>query len=130
VLNADLADGLAIADAVRVTRAVNLGDTAYIHADHLGTPRKMTDATGAIAWDRVAQPFGATHSESGALATRLRFPGQYFDGESGLHYNYFRDYDPSLGRYIQSDPIGLEGGLNTYGYVDGGPTRSVDLLGV
>ena len=60
----------------------------------------------------------------------LRFPGQYYDDETGLHYNYFRYYDPSTGRYITSDPIGLQGGLNTYGYVDGNPVNWFDEYGL
>jgi RHS repeat-associated protein len=60
----------------------------------------------------------------------LRFPGQVFDGQAGLHQNGFRDYDPATGRYVESDPIGLNGGINTYTYVDGKPTSEVDPLGL
>jgi len=60
----------------------------------------------------------------------LRLPGQYFDKETNLHYNYFRDYDPAIGRYIQSDPIGLTGGVNTYAYVGSDPLHGVDPLGL
>ncbi|WP_425502906.1 RHS repeat-associated core domain-containing protein [Pseudomarimonas arenosa] len=63
-------------------------------------------------------------------ASRLRFPGQYYDQESGLHYNYFRDYDPSTGRYIESDPIGLNGGVSLYAYVSGSPLGLIDRLGL
>jgi RHS repeat-associated protein len=60
----------------------------------------------------------------------LRFAGQYYDKETNLHYNYFRDYDPSIGRYVSSDPIGLAGGLNTYAYVENNPLRFVDPMGL
>jgi RHS repeat-associated protein len=60
----------------------------------------------------------------------LRLPGQYADAETGLFYNHFRDYDPQIGRYVQSDPIGLAGGLNTYAYADGAPTQLADRFGL
>jgi RHS repeat-associated protein len=60
------------------------------------------------------------------VAYNLRFPGQIFDGQAGLHLNYFRDYDPATGRYIQSDPIGLRGGINTFVYVNNVPTLEYD----
>jgi RHS repeat-associated protein len=66
----------------------------------------------------------------GGFEYNLRFPGQQYDAVVGLHYNYFRDYDPATGRYAQSDPIGLSGGLNTYGYVGGYPVGAIDSLGL
>ena len=68
-------------------------------------------------------------SSLGMFEFPLRFPGQYADKETNLYYNYFRDYDPYLGRYAESDPIGLRGGLNTYGYVAGSPLSSIDPRG-
>jgi RHS repeat-associated protein len=64
------------------------------------------------------------------MTINLRLPGQYYDDETGFHYNYFRTYDPSTGRYLESDPIGLAGGLNTYGYVDGNPLMYDDPFGL
>ena len=107
----------------------------YIHADHLNTPRAVLDTTGALRWTWYAEPFGVAAANTnpankGAFTLSLRFPGQVFDPESGLHYNYFRDYDASVGRYTQSDPIGLAGGINTYAYVGGNPLSYTDPLGL
>ena len=85
-------------------------------------------------WEN-SDPFGANlpnenPSGLGAFAFNLRFPGQYYDQEMGTHYNYFRDYDPATGRYVQSDPIGLIAGLNTFAYVDGNPISGLDFFGL
>ena len=120
-------DGTLSADAIRFVGAGPApAALRFVHSDPLGTPQKLTDNTGALVWDRIQTPFGLDHSVTGAAATPVRFPGQYADGESALHYNYFRDYDPSLGRYIQSDRIGLAGGVNTYGYSSQNPVIYVD----
>ncbi len=105
------------------------GNLYFIHPDHLNTPQKATDGAQTLAWDAVLRPFGQVEQQTFPPLTNLRFPGQYFDAESALHQNWFRDYDPSLGRYIQSDPIGLKGGINTYTYVRGNPTRLIDPMG-
>lgn len=111
-------------------------DIFYVWADHLNTPRIVSDAANTIRWEwRHADAFGANAPDenpagAGVFAYNLRFPGQYFDQETGLHYNYFRDYDPRIGRYVQSDPIGLDGGLNTYGYVEQDPLLRSDPLGL
>ena len=124
-------NGSVAADAVRfVGGPGGATDVAYLHTDHLGTPQAMTDAAAQVLWWRDQMPFGQTVSTGGFSENPLRFPGQYADPESGLAYNYFRDYDPALGRYIQSDPIGLRGGLNTYGYAGGGPLMRVDPQGL
>lgn len=102
----------------------------YYHTDHLGTPRYLTDAQQNIVWDADFKPFGEVNILTNSIDNNLRFPGQYFDQETGQHYNYFRDYAPELGRYIQSDPIGLSGGVNTYAYVLGNPMRYTDPLGL
>jgi len=124
------AAGATIADAVLlVGAAAPPANLLYVHADHLGSPQKLTDASQAIVWDGQFDPFGEEVALTGLATLPLRFPGQYADEESGLSYNYLRDYDPTLGRYLQSDPIGLAGGLNTYGYVEGNPVVYVDPTG-
>lgn len=103
----------------------------YVFADHLDTPRVITNSAKQVVWRWDSDPFGTTPpnenpSGLGAFSYNLRFPGQYYDQETGLHYNYFRDYDPSTGRYVQSDPIGLDGGINTYAYVESDPLAFID----
>jgi RHS repeat-associated protein len=111
-------------------------DIFHIHADHLNTPRLVLDTAGRRRWTWLSgEPFGATAANDnpegfGAFTFNLRFPGQYFDQDSGLVYNHYRDFDPSLGRYTQSDPIGLAGGINTYAYVENQPTMMTDPLGL
>lgn len=90
---------------------------SYFGTSHLGTPEVAFEKSGAVTWRAKAQAFGETAISLNTIDNSLRFPGQYFDAETGLYQNYFRDYDPKLGRYIQIDPIGLDGGLDFYGYV-------------
>jgi RHS repeat-associated protein len=100
----------------------------YVHTDHLNAPRRISrPSDNVIVWRWDSDPFGTTAAnqdpdgDSNVFAYNLRLPGQYFDSETGLHYNYFRDYDPATGRYVQSDPAGLLAGVNTYAYVGANP---------
>ncbi|MET3463811.1 RHS repeat-associated core domain-containing protein [Variovorax atrisoli] len=129
--------------------AVINGTTYAIHSDHLNTPRKLTNADGQAVWQWGYSAFGedkpttARNRFANTEATpnpgttniadvkfNLRYPGQYADEESGLSYNYFRSYSPSTGRYTQSDPTGLDGGWNRFGYVDANPLSYVDPIGL
>ena len=112
-------------------------ELAYIQADQLDTPRTVTDSTQKVIWQWDNQePFGANapnedpDGDGKRFTLNLRFPGQYFDSEAGLHYNYFRDYDASTGRYVESDPIGLGGGFNTYLYAYADPVLGADASGL
>jgi len=107
----------------------------YVQADHLGTPRTVIDRAGVQRWTWVAEPFGNSAPVEnpvgfGVFKLNLRMPGQYFDVESGLAYNWHRGYDATIGRYTQSDPIGLAGGINTYAYAFGSPTDTTDPDGL
>jgi RHS repeat-associated protein len=108
------------------------GTVSYILGDQIGQPQKMLNAAGAVSWQRVAGIFGDTVSQpvGTTAANPLRFPGQQFDPNMALHYNYFRDYDPATGRYLETDPIGLIGGMNLYAYVDGNPVVYIDEFGL
>ena len=91
------------------------GNRYRIFADQIDTPRLITTETNQALWRWDSKPFGESQP-TGTLTYNLRFPGQYYDSETQTHYNYRRDYNPATGRYIQSDPIGIDGGVNTYGY--------------
>ncbi len=129
--------------------AVIKGQTYAVHSDHLNTPRKLTQPDGQVAWQWAYSAFGdeqptigakrftseSTNPTTGATSIpevtfNLRYPGQYFDPETKLHYNYFRTYAPGTGRYTQGDPIGLDGGWNRFGYVEGNPLRNSDPFGL
>ena len=109
----------------------------YVYADHLSTPRVLTRASDnkmVWRWDN-ADPFGLDQPDEnpgrlGVFTYNPRFPGQVFDRETNHHYNYFRDYDPQTGRYVQSDPIGLAGGINTFTYALGNPLSQFDPNGL
>ena len=129
------------------------GKLFAIHADHLGTPRLMTNESNKPVWQWPYSAFGnnkptgilkATTKPKQAMVSQpvmlkatnpqqelnLRMPGQYYDSEMGIFYNINRYFDPRTGRYSQSDPIGLDGGLNRFGYVDGNPLMFVDPDGL
>ena len=101
------------------------GTQFHVIPDHLGAPYAATDTSGNTVWTWNHDPFG----NGAAPVYNLRFPGQYFDTETEFHYNMARTYDPTTGRYLQSDPIGLAGGVNTYAYVGGNPVNLVDPKG-
>ena len=127
-----------------------IGTVAFIATDHLTTPRTLLSpaiqqtastetygvATEVWRWDSRLGAFGEVLADKDpdsnliSYSFPLRFPGQYRDSESGLHYNYFRDYEAGTGRYVESDPIGLVGGANTYLYVDAQPLFYVDAQGL
>ncbi|HHJ15488.1 MAG TPA: hypothetical protein ENJ80_02205 [Gammaproteobacteria bacterium] len=114
----------------------NNGQVYYVHNDPLGTPQVLTDESGTVVWKADYDPFGkATVDEDpdgdgNPVTLNIRFPGQYFDREAGLYYNAARYYDPNTGRYLTSDPIGLESGLNTYSYAINNPLRYTDPNGL
>lgn len=113
----------------RLIGRVGGGQHYAIHDDHTGRPEAATDGSGAVVWR--AQNFAFTQKVTNAgMVLNLGFPGQYYDAETGLWNNGFRDYKSTLGRYVESDPLGLAGGVNTYAYVGGNPLSFTDRLGL
>ena len=105
------------------------GVISFVRADHIGRPVFATNATGVKTWTATYTPFGGVHTSTGAPPS-ARFPGQWFQSESGLHQNWMRDYDPTTGRYLQADPLGLVDGASVYGYVKQNPGRWIDPTGL
>lgn len=141
------ANGIAVQQAIwlgdlpvgLVRNAGSALDLHYVEADALGTPRVVIDPDRDVAvwrWALTDEAFGETEPEQDPdgddtlFVLDLRYPGQQYDSATGFNYNYFRDYDPSTGRYSQSDPIGLGGGISTYGYVGGNPMIEIDPFGL
>ncbi len=109
------------------------GDQAgmyYFLNDHLGTPHKIVNSEGVIVWEAAYLPFGKGQIITETIENNFRFPGQYYDAETGLCYNWHRYYDPNTGRYLTPDPIGLRGGINLFAYVINDPINGMDLWGL
>ena len=109
----------------------------FVHANYRNEPWLVTDPSGAVIWQNLTAPFGNSAETYPKVAEthpsftlNLRLAGQYYDAETGYHYNYMRDYSPELGRYLQADPIGLKGGMNLYAYCGGDPVNRRDELGL
>ncbi|HEL4290407.1 TPA: RHS repeat protein [Stenotrophomonas maltophilia] len=106
------------------------GQLNFVHTDHLGRPDFVSSPQQATVWKAYNYAYGRSVQQDDIGGLNIGFPGQYYDAESGLWYNGFRDYDASIARYVQSDPIGLAGGLNTYAYAAANPIQRTDPLGL
>jgi RHS repeat-associated protein len=102
----------------------------YFHNDHLGTPQILTDDNATVSWIATYTPFGQAVASVETVENPFRLPGQYYDQDTGLHYNWNRYYDPKTGRYLTPDPIGLKSGINLFTYVENNPILRLDLKGL
>jgi RHS repeat-associated protein len=102
----------------------------YYHNDHLATPMLITNSSGSTVWQGEYLPFGEAYSITGNITNNIRFPGQYFDDETNLHYNYYRDYNPVVGRYVEADPVGIKKSRNhLFVYALNNPLKYIDETG-
>jgi RHS repeat-associated protein len=117
-------------DYVNLDAEPGSGVVKYLFTNHLGVPERVEDESARTIWQGEVFPYGAIRVEVGSREEiNLRFPGHYYDVETGLHYNRFRYYDPVLGCYLQCDPLGIAGGYNLYAYL-ANPLTGVDILGL
>jgi len=102
----------------------------FVNVDHLNRPVRITNTANAVAWTATWLPWGGVHAITGTATLNARFPGQWFQLEAGLHYNWHRHYDPTIGRYTQPDPLGFVDGPSVYGYAKGSPIMDADFEGL
>ncbi|MGE0056299.1 MAG: RHS repeat-associated core domain-containing protein [Hyphomicrobium sp.] len=121
---------LAVVDLLSPTPPTIVYATLYVHVDHLNRPMMMTDASKANVWAAEYTPWGSFQSATGAQTLNTRFPGQYYQLEAGLHYNWHRHYDPTIGRYTQPDPLGFVDGPSVYAYARSAPQIGADFMGL
>jgi RHS repeat-associated protein len=114
----------------RLIARIHGGQMEDIHLDQVGRPEAMTNADQTLAWRAMNTPFTRSVATNNAVPLNIGFPGQYYDTELSLWNNGYRDYFPWVGRYLESDPIGLAGGINTYSYVGGNPVTRIDPSGL
>ena len=116
-------------DQGRPLAQISGGVVTYLHPDHLGSPRVGTDSAKNVVWQWQDLPFGVA-APTGSVTVALRYPGQYHEAETGLFQNWNRTYDKASGRYLESDPVGIAAGTNTFSYVSASPLQNADPSGL
>ncbi|MDF1591023.1 MAG: DUF6531 domain-containing protein [Desulfobacterales bacterium] len=116
--------------AFSISTASKTSRLVFYHLDHLGTPQVVTDENAEVVWQADYLPFGEVNITANVVGNEFRFPGQYYDHETGLYYNYHRYYNPATGRYLTPDPVGLGGGANLFVYVKNNSINFTDFAGL